>query len=129
MTPKQLETINSALKMYGAHVGQDNRITKGDLPTRIEVSIVRNRLQFIGINEDGTRGHTQASGSVSAATVSDFVESFWYWEQKFDVPCWLLLPDGRFIKGSDDNWAEDCKALYTETEHAARRMATDMGLI
>ena len=82
MTPKQLETINSALKMYGAHVGQDNRITKGDLPTRIEVSIVRNRLLFIGINEDGTRGHTQASGSVSAATVSDFVESFWYWEKQ-----------------------------------------------
>ena len=63
-------------------VGQDNRITKGDLPTRIEVSVIRNRLQFIGINEDGTRGHTQASGSVSAATVSDFVESFWYWKKQ-----------------------------------------------
>lgn len=82
MTPKQLETINNALRMYSAHVGQDNRITKGDLPTRIAVSVVRNRLQFIGINENGTHGHTQASGSVSAATVSDFVESFWYWEKQ-----------------------------------------------
>ena len=32
--------------------------------------------------EDGTRGHTQASGGVSAATVSDFVESFWYWKKQ-----------------------------------------------
>ena len=52
------------------------------LKRTIEVSIVRNRLQFIGINEDGTRDHTQASGSVSAATVSDFVESFWYWKKQ-----------------------------------------------
>ena len=85
MTPKQIETINNALRMYGAHVGQDNRITKGDLPTRIEVSVIRNRLQFIGINEDGTRGHTQASGSVSAATVSDFVESFWYGKKQHQL--------------------------------------------
>ena len=130
MKAKSRAIALNALAMYGATLTDDNLIAtnEGKVPTSIKMAEVLGRFRYIGQRE-GKSPLFIASSPITEENVGKFLESFWYWEQKFDVPCWLLLPDGRFIKGSDDNWAEDCKALYTETEHAARQMAKDMGLI
>ena len=74
MTPEQRQVAEVALAAYGATLDAEGYIVRNGsrLPVRIEVA--RGKMRFVGAN-----GQALATGAVSGAFVSQFVERFWFW--------------------------------------------------
>ncbi len=70
-----MEKILAALAQYGATLGLQGQIKRGDKTLGVCVIIKAKRLRF----EASTSGNLLASGPIAESTVEKFVESFWMW--------------------------------------------------
>ena len=76
MTPEHRQIIEEALAAYGASLDAEGGIVRSGRSLPVRVAVERKRLRFIGAN-----GATLATSTVSGASVSSFVERFWFWQK------------------------------------------------
>ena len=72
-----MDKVLSALAQYGATLGLQGQIRKGDKILGVCVVIKGKRIRF----ESSTSGNLLASGPIAESTVEKFIESFWMWEK------------------------------------------------
>ena len=70
-----MEKVLAALAQYGATLGLQGQIRRGDKTLGVCVVIKGKRIRF----ESSSSGNLLASGPVAESTVEKFVESFWMW--------------------------------------------------
>lgn len=70
-----MEKVLAALAQYGATLGLQCQIRRGDKTLGVCVVVKGKRLRF----ESSTSGKLLASGPIAESTVEKFVESFWMW--------------------------------------------------
>ena len=72
-----MDKVMSALAQYGATLGLQGQIRRGDNLLGVCVVIKGKRIRF----ESSSSGKLLASGPVAESTVEKFVESFWMWNK------------------------------------------------
>lgn len=79
MDSEQRAFLNIALADFGASVTEDGLFSKGNrvIPS-VKIKIVKGRMRF----ENQMTGDLIASGPISSATITKFVQKFWFWEKK-----------------------------------------------
>lgn len=76
MQTDRFDFVRAALADYGATIGENNQICKGDLKFSAVVSIERMHLVISTLE-----GRKLFTGAPAAHAVRHFVESYWYWEK------------------------------------------------
>lgn len=79
MDNQQRDFLNIALADFGASVTEDGFFSKGNriIPS-LKIKIVKGRMRF----ENQMTGELVASWPISSATITRFVQKFWFWEKK-----------------------------------------------
>ena len=76
-----MDKVISALAQYGATLGLQGQIRRGDKILGVCVVIKGKRIRF----ESSSSGNLWASGPVAESTVEKFVEAFWMWSKNAAV--------------------------------------------
>lgn len=70
-----MELVARALAAYGATIGEQGAIVRNGKTLAVSVEVRGKRIRF----HSTENGRLLASGPIEAASVENFVESFWFW--------------------------------------------------